>query len=158
MADGGFRAGQNLIWCAANYVIERLISGDRWQLRNLRTNEYTAHELCELLRAYEVGDLIFQCRGTVESDPDAELERLLARSLSSFPEADVSSAKRLERYCVAIDAQKFQSLDPNALRPFIAEKMKEFSDPHPPNATKLYRAYRSWIRSAGQVWLVAVCG
>lgn len=147
MADGGFRAGQHLNWRAVNYVIERLVDGDRWQLRNLQTNETTSHDLSDLLRAYEVGDLFFQVRATVDSDPDAELQRLLERSLSSFPEAEVARAKHLERYCKAIDAQEFQSLEPISLQPFIKNQAEKFSDTNPPSSWQLYRGYRAWIQS-----------
>jgi hypothetical protein len=58
MTDGGFRAGQHLKWRATTFVMERLINGDRWQLRNLDTNEMLSYEFSELLHAYEVGDLI----------------------------------------------------------------------------------------------------
>jgi putative transposase len=151
MSVGGFLAGQHLNWRGANFVIERLINGDRWQLRNLQTNETNTHELSELLRAYEIGDLIFQARAIIDSDPKAELKRLVERSLSSFPESDVANARNLERYCIALSSRRSQSLDPKSLQIFINETASELGDPNPPSPAKLYRDYKEWTRLDGDI-------
>ena len=146
----GFKTGQRMLIGGREHIVDSVLSDDSLRLMDVATNTCMKRPVKNLIDIYSRGDLRFL------HDPQTEL--FVSQKMGTLQEADISALSVREReqlrrrYEYVSRIEKGQvKLTTSELNQLVKKISHEINDPNPPSGIQVYRWFRDYHRSGGNV-------
>ncbi len=147
----GFKMGQRMLISGREHIADLLLSDGSLRLMDVATNTCIQTPVKNLLDIYS--------RGGLRLLQDTQTESFAIRKLGTLREADISALADGEReqlkwryaYVSRINKKGKVTLTTNEFDQLVKEISQEISDPNPPSAIQVYRWFRDYHRSGGNI-------